>query len=885
MVSNIRLAQIGSFELRLHHLLIIGILAISFSISFLIRSQAADYGFELNEFDPFFNYRATEFIVENGIGEYYEWHDEMSWYPKGRNVSASSQTMLHITTAVLYQTFGGGMSLYDFTIIFPVVFGSLTTIIMFALVRVIGGTTAGLFGALFFSVSVPIIVRGTIGWFKSEPLGLFYGILALYLLLSGIKENKGKISFAKLIGGGVFLAFAVSSWGGTTFFVLPIGLFFFALPFFRKDRKFIVVSALVFLTSLFATTMIFERPGIDFITGYNGLILGGSTLFLIIATILQKFSKSGTEIRNTFMLLVATIGSGIAIISTMHFKGTGFRYRNAINPFLTTNDPLVDSVAEHATTTTAQSFFFLSILMIFAGIGIWLIFTNKEKLQSYLLKISKDMIAFALIIGMLGVYISSTFVRLEIFASISIIILSSVGLSILTSEIFKPHKTEKKSQKKPPNVITKISFVSVVIILLLVPTFIPVNGNWIDSVKAPPTLLNGGTNFRISVQDWPLAMEFLKNETPQDSIVASWWDYGYWITTLGERTSIADNATLDTTRIQLLAKMLLSNPDEAWTILQEMDADYVLVYIAANKIQTDPLDIYLLTGGADESKKQWFMRIAGEPVERYLEIDGFTGTKHFWDNTLLGKMTPFTVLAYVNLASNLQSETYQPGFTPIYAKDVKYPEGSNGPLRLAYVSPTFDRENPGPITAVLIYEVNKDYKPNLEQSTTSQVPEYAVVSTTMGEFTIEFKDQIAPKTIENFKDLARAGFYDGTIFHRIIPGFVIQGGDPNTVSGTRDTWGTGGPGYSIDPEFSNEKHTKYKVSMARGAAIDSAGSQFFVVLDDAPWLDGQYTIFGEVTEGKEVIDKIAAIELDESFYIEQPVNPSDALIEKIRIVN
>ena len=890
MVSNLRLAQIGNFELRLHHLLIIGILAISFSVSFLIRSQAADYGFELNEFDPFFNYRATEFIVENGIVEYFEWHDDRSWYPNGRDVSATSQAMLHITAASLYQVFGGDSSLYDFTIIFPVVFGSLTTIVVFALVRVLGGTTAGLFAALFFSVSVPVIVRGTIGWFKSEPLGLFFGLLAAYLFLSGIKHNNRSISFAKLIGAGILLSFGISAWGGIQFLVLPIGFFIISLAFVRNDHKFIITSILIFLGSLFLTTMIFDRPGIYFITGHNGFILLGSTAFLIVSSIIQKFSPKH-KLRNTSIFLAILIIVGIVMLSSLHFEGTGFRYLNAINPFLTTADPLVDSVAEHATTTTAQSFFFLSILMVFAGIGVWLIFSNKEKVENYVLKISKDMIGFALIIGILGVYISSAFVRLELFASISIIILSSIGLSILTSEILKPSVKTKKSVKSTP-LLGKISFVVVVVILLIIPTIIPVQGNWIDGVKAPPTLLNGGTNYRIINSDWPDAMEWLKNNTPQDAVVASWWDYGYWITTLGERISLADNATLSTERIQEIARILLSNPDEAWLKLNELDADYVLIFIAANKIQQDPLQVYLLTGGADESKKQWFMRIAAEePLSKYLYNDGYSGTPYFWDKTLLGQMIPYSPLAYVHLPSNQQSEIYRPGFTAIYSEDIKYPEDGSGPLKLVYSSNSFDRETVGPITAVLIYEVNKDYTPNTESiiSKTSEngelTSEKAIVTTAMGEFTIEFKNELAPNTVDNFKDLARTGFYDGTIFHRIIPGFVIQGGDPNTISGARDTWGTGGPGYSIEPEFSNEKHTKYMVSMARGSAIDSAGSQFFVVLDDAPWLDGQYTIFGEVTDGKEVIDKIAAIELDESFYVEQPKNPSDSLIEKIRIVS
>ena len=165
MNSQTKLFQAGSFNFKLNHIVIIGVLVLAFSISFLIRSQPADYGNELMEFDPFFNFRATEYIVENGLSEYFQWHDDKSWYlPEefdgisGRNVSATSQTMLHITAAITYQIFGGNSSLYDFTILFPAVIGSLTVIVIFGLVRLFAGTTAGLFASLLFAVSLPIIL-------------------------------------------------------------------------------------------------------------------------------------------------------------------------------------------------------------------------------------------------------------------------------------------------------------------------------------------------------------------------------------------------------------------------------------------------------------------------------------------------------------------------------------------------------------------------------------------------------------------------------------------------------------------------------------------------------------------------------------------------------
>lgn len=137
------------------------------------------------------------------------------------------------------------------------------------------------------------------------------------------------------------------------------------------------------------------------------------------------------------------------------------------------------------------------------------------------------------------------------------------------------------------------------------------------------------------------------------------------------------------------------------------------------------------------------------------------------------------------------------------------------------------------------------------------------IQTKFGEISIEFFPDAAPKTVENFKKLAKSGFYDGLVFHRIVPGFVIQGGDPNTKSAAnRSRWGTGGPGWMVKAEFNKNKHIRGTLSMARAQDPNSAGSQFFIVLKDSSFLDGQYTVFGRVTAGMDAVDKIAALKCD-----------------------
>ncbi|MDR1817393.1 MAG: peptidylprolyl isomerase [Puniceicoccales bacterium] len=140
--------------------------------------------------------------------------------------------------------------------------------------------------------------------------------------------------------------------------------------------------------------------------------------------------------------------------------------------------------------------------------------------------------------------------------------------------------------------------------------------------------------------------------------------------------------------------------------------------------------------------------------------------------------------------------------------------------------------------------------------------EVAVLKTNYGDITISFFPEDAPATVENFKELVRFGFYDGTAFHRLIKGFMIQGGCPNTKVGAIGTPGTGGPGHRIKGEFNSRRHVRGVVSMARADDPDSAGSQFFIMFGDAPFLDRKYAAFGEVIAGEDVLAKLEALPVD-----------------------
>ncbi len=550
-------------------------------------------------------------------------------------------------------------------------------------------------------------------------------------------------------------------------------------------------------------TGLFEKTGFAFISGLNGFFLIGCTVFLVACVIIRRvFNKA--QLRNGLALLGGAIIAGVAVASSGIINLPTFRYLNAANPFLITTDILTDSVSEHATTTIDISFYFFSILMVFAGIGAWLLFQKKVN-QS--LKIKGEMAAFALIIGFLGIYFSSAFVRLEVFGSISVIILSSIGISILISKILKVGH-------KPASVVTKISFLAIIVALLMVPMVYPEKLNWANNnVGLPITIMNSGSHFNISTNDWLDAMQWLRENTPEDAVIASWWDYGYWISTLAERKTLADNATLLDWQIRKTAAMYMSTPDHAWKILTSdtetdmssyyvtlptdvsyptrqtddvynvneqklnsfknwkelddvgraqgqidenksrgittipgeiydpdkisnyptlfdyweaevyslppvvtgLDADYVIINLAAEKLpEENIMDLYVLRQkGGDETKAFWIFKISDLRVMDYYNPELTSYTDKFWDDTLLGKLIPFTHVLYVDPAdSTIQSETFKPGYTSIYVKDVKFPTDGDGPFQLVYMSPSFELDAPGPMTGPIIYKINKEYNPN-----------------------------------------------------------------------------------------------------------------------------------------------------------------------------
>jgi peptidyl-prolyl cis-trans isomerase B (cyclophilin B) len=184
-------------------------------------------------------------------------------------------------------------------------------------------------------------------------------------------------------------------------------------------------------------------------------------------------------------------------------------------------------------------------------------------------------------------------------------------------------------------------------------------------------------------------------------------------------------------------------------------------------------------------------------------------------------------------------------------------------------------------SAVFAAEDKKEEKTPMNSSN-----EVAVIKTSEGDMVVQFWTDAAPNTVENFKKLARQGFYDGTIFHRIVKGFMIQGGDPNSKDPAKESsYGLGGPGYKVNAEFNDHSHDRGVLSMARSADPDSAGSQFFICLAPVHRLDHQYTTFGKLIKGDDVLEKIGNTPVERNAQGESSQPTKRVVIESIKIVS
>ena len=714
-------------QIRRRTIIITLALAAIFSAALIMRIYPAKYGFFINEFDPYFDYYATDFLVQHfdekgllGMLDYFSWIDTQTWYPEGRNVAFSSQVGLHFAGALLYiitrSIIGISITLYDFIVLFPVIIGSFTTLAMYLLVKRISNSSAGLLAALVIAFSPPIIQRGALGWFKSEPLALFLIILGSYFFLTIYNENVSRQGLILRAGiAGFLLGFANTAWGGSLYLSAVFGALLFISPFLKVDLRRTVYLGSVFVAFNLISSSIFPRPGPSMIMGPGGMALLGGLLFVVIAYGIKRTVDASVYFRSLMKVIFVFALIGLIVLSFGTVTSLSLRYETVMNPFLKSAEPLVESVAEHQSPTGEDFLTSYFSLLFLAGFGIIMMLRRRSIGAGY-----------TLIFALGAIYISASFARLMVFSSIAFAILAGIGLHELSSAILRPggvSSLKKKFRIRELRSEFKIVFVLFMISIISLPVIYPAqirefsSNSWLETADIPVSIASASTNFRADIPDWREALSWIKYSTPPfqsdgtPTVFAAWWDYGYWIAVMGNRTSLADNATINTTRISTIGKMFMSEETESIEVLNDLKANYVVIYVVGQTftLAESGQRLYLLGSSGDESKKQWFIRIGGLDENLFLEDDAFTPKPYFWENSLLGKMIPFSFAAFAEFSEQgLQfsnSTVYESGLRSIYTFDVKYPVDGPGPLRLAFMSSSLSEPQDGIFSAVIVYEI------------------------------------------------------------------------------------------------------------------------------------------------------------------------------------
>ena len=748
------------------------VLSIVFTIAVLIRAYAAKYGFYLNEFDPYYDYYAAQHIVNlfhaqglwaaffanppdcgpsiytacHNMQGYFYWHDISTWFPFGRNVAATSQGGLQVFGALTYllvhDIFGVPITLYDWLVILPVFLGALTAVVFYFLVRKIAGDAAGLFAALVFAVSPPLIERGNLGWFKSEPLAILLFVTASYVMLTVFdKERPARSRVLRGILGGFLIGYANTAWGGGDYFSAAFGLIFVLIPFLNLDVAGYTPAIISFTASTLFVSAIFPRPGVAIVTNPVGLVLIGGTLFVIVAQWVKTWVKP-TEYRGTLAKFIFGFAlAGLTLLSFGLVGGLSLRYLSAIAPWARSGNPLVESVAEHFVPTGADYFTAYAILLSFGMAGAVVAFRRKGIPMIY-----------ALVFGLTGLYFSAAFSRLLVYSSIALGLLGGIGFAELVYAIVKPGSTPlvKKAKQVPTSRNEMKVVFSIAVIALLV---LPAGSYWIPNpiqctytgqlfcnnspADGGVSLVNGATIYsRAAFSDWIQTLQWVRQDTPTNSVIISWWDYGYWFAVMGNRTTVVDNATLNSTRIAQVGQLLMSNVTRAAAMAKSMGEGrptYVAIFITGSVFPLTsssggtanyfvlqvPSGSGFTAGGGDESKKQWFIRIGNLSESKYLEcpglssgeldsggtvcqsVDDFNLTPYAISSSLFGQLLPFQLAGYLYTSGSGSSTSIQfsttytfssNGAPPIeaftYPSSFNYGSSSTGPFRLAYVSPS-----------------------------------------------------------------------------------------------------------------------------------------------------------------------------------------------------
>ncbi|CAH8486175.1 unnamed protein product [Schistosoma guineensis] len=645
--------------LQLSVVCVAAILAFAVRLYSVIRFESV-----IHEFDPYFNYRTTRFMTENGFYQFHDWFDDMAWYPLGRIIGGTIYPGLMMTSSFIYSLLHAinvTMDIRNICVFLAPLFSSFTTLATFLLTSEIQDTSSGLIAAALVAIVPGYISRSVAGSYDNEGIAIFCMIFTFYLWIKAVKT--GYLFWACACSLAYF--YMVSSWGGYVFLIniIPIHVLMLMLTGRFSSRVYSAYSTVYVLGTIlsmqisfvgFAPIISSEHIGALGVFGLCQLFsfytyLHGALSSEQLSIVLRVFGLS--------LFVISLIGGSVLSATGKISPWTG-RFYSLLDPTYAKNHiPIIASVAEHQPTAWSCYYFDLHFLTVMFPVGLYYCF---RKLT--------DASIFAIIYGVTSVYFSGVMVRLILVLAPIMCILGAIGVSgILKSFSVNLNVPDSQSTKTPSKLTaangypsipnsnklykntvqdstypfknTVASFMVLLILFLLI--LFTRHCIWVisSSYSHPSIVLETVDGFgnRHILDDYREAYYWLRENTKADAKVMSWWDYGYQITAIANRTVLVDNNTWNNTHIGRVGQAMASSEEEAYEIMKELDVDYVLVIFGG------------VLGYSSDAKPPGFDRVRGQVIgHRNYELHGLE--EAFTSSSWLVRI--FRVKSYANRGVN-----------------------------------------------------------------------------------------------------------------------------------------------------------------------------------------------------------------------------------------
>lgn len=536
----------------------------------------------IHEFDPYFNYRTTRYLTEEGFYNFHNWFDDRAWYPLGRIIGGTIYPGLMVTSATLYnimQYLNITIDIRNVCVFLAPFFSSLTTIVTYLLTKELKNEGAGLVAAAMIAIVPGYISRSVAGSYDNEGIAIFCMLLTYYFWIKAV--NTGTIMWATMTALAYF--YMVSSWGGYVFLINLIPLHVLALILLGRfsSRVYVAYSTLYCIGTILSMQISFV--GFQPVQSSEHMLALGTfglcQLYAFTQYLRQHLSPANFELlfKALVTTLLLTLGSAIiALTLTGKISPWTGRFYSLLDPSYAKNHiPIIASVSEHQPTSWSSFYFDLQVLVFLFPAGLYFCFSKLT-----------DANIFIILYGVLSIYFAGVMVRLMLVLAPVMCIVSGIAASSLLSLHVKDiePKVEKHDKKKKHenNLVfrSEVGTLFVCVLGCLLVSYV-VHCTWVTSeaYSSPSIVLSARAHdgARIIFDDFREAYTWLKMNTPEDAKVMSWWDYGYQITAMANRTVIVDNNTWNNTHISRVGQAMASTEDKAYEIMRELDVDYVLV--------------------------------------------------------------------------------------------------------------------------------------------------------------------------------------------------------------------------------------------------------------------------------------------------------------------